>query len=82
MAFDPDSRLYVAVYGARHVKVLDSAGTVTAEIETPGRNPTNVAFDPAGSLGLVVTEAEQGCLWSYPDRTPGTALFRGPRYSP
>jgi len=66
IAFHPSGELYVAVYGQQAVKVFDASGMVLRVLETPGRNPTNVAFDQSGELGLVVTEAEQGCLWSLP----------------
>jgi len=32
----------------------------------PGIKPTNLAFDPSGQLGMVVTEAWNGLLLSYP----------------
>lgn len=66
MAFHPSELLYVAVYGQQVVRIIDAAGKVVGELKTPGRNPTNVAFDPSGRLGLVVTEAEEGCVWSLP----------------
>jgi len=34
----------------------------------------NCAFDPSGRLGLVVTEAGQGKLWSLPHLGPGVPL--------
>lgn len=64
MAFAKDGRLYVAIYGGGAVKVVAPDGEVEAVIEVPGGNPTNCAFDPAGDLGLVVTEAEGGQLLS------------------
>lgn len=65
LALGPDGLLYVAVYGQRAVRVVESDGSVVGSIQTPGANPTNLAFDPSGRSGLVLTEAEQGCLWSY-----------------
>ncbi|MGD0774779.1 MAG: SMP-30/gluconolactonase/LRE family protein [Candidatus Solibacter sp.] len=67
MAFHPSGLLYVAVYGQQAVKVFDPGGNLVDALPTPGLNPTNVAFDPSGRLGLIVTEAEQGCLWSLQD---------------
>jgi gluconolactonase len=64
MAFDGSGNLYVAVYGTGKIKVVNPAGEIIAEIELPGKNPTNCAFDPSGRLGLVVTEAEHGSLLS------------------
>lgn len=65
MAFGPDGLLYVAVYGQGKVKAFDDRGRLVREIFTPGANPTNVAFDPGGQLGMVVTEAEKGQLLSF-----------------
>lgn len=64
MAFHEDGKLYVAVYGSGTVKVINTHGTIEAEIGIPGSNPTNLAFDPSGVLGLVVTETERGQLLS------------------
>ena len=66
MAFGPDGLLYVAVYRHGQIKVIDDAGRIVRTIELPGKNPTNVAFDPTGALGMVVTEAENGLLLSLP----------------
>jgi gluconolactonase len=67
MAFGPDGDLYVAIYGKGCVVAVDLDGSVRGKIQTPGSRPTNVAFDPSGALGLVVTEAERGMLLSYPE---------------
>jgi hypothetical protein len=48
-----------------------------AVFDLPGSNPTNVAFDPAGPLGLVVTEAERGDILCLPELGPGAHLFDG-----
>lgn len=66
MAFAADGTLHVAVFGSGEVKVFSPAGLQTGAYTIPGRNPTNCAFDPSGRLGLVVTEAELGNLWSLP----------------
>jgi gluconolactonase len=66
MAFGPDGKLYVALYGQGCVKVVDPDGRIVDDVPVPGPRPTNVAFDPSGVLGLVVTEAENGLLLSYP----------------
>lgn len=79
MALGADGLLYVAVYGTGQIKVVDTAGSVVQIHEVPGRNPTNVAFDPSGKLGLVVTEAERGLLVSLPELGTGVALFTGSR---
>lgn len=64
MALAPDGLLYVAVYGSGQVKVIEASGRLAGAIDVPGKNPTNVASDPTGRLGLVVTEAERGLLVS------------------
>jgi gluconolactonase len=66
MAFGPDGLLYVAVYRHGQIKVIDDAGRIVRAIDLPGKNPTNVAFDPTGALGMIVTEAEKGLLLSLP----------------
>ena len=62
MALGPDGLLYVAVYGSGQVKVVSDGGKLVGAIDVPGKNPTNVAFDPSGRLSLVVTEAQRGLL--------------------
>jgi gluconolactonase len=59
--------------------VFDDAGDSIDAVEIPGDNPTNVAFDPGGELGLVVTEADRGELLSFPDLGSGSSRvpFRG-----
>jgi gluconolactonase len=75
MAFGADGRLYVAVFGSGEIRVIGPDGAIEERIDVPGRDPTNVAFDPAGTLGMVVTEATDGLLLSYPDRVPGATVF-------
>lgn len=77
MALGADGRLYVAVYGAGAIKVVEADGAIAAAYALPGQNPTNCAFDPARRLGLVVTEAETGRLLSLPALGPGAALHDG-----
>lgn len=77
MAWGADGRLYVAIYGGGCVKAVDDAGTTVAVYETAGNNPTNVAFDPAGRYGMIVTEAEHGQLLSFAQLGPGLALYNG-----
>jgi len=76
MAFAADGQLYVAIYSGGAIKVVAPDGEVERVIEVPGANPTNCAFDPVGTLGLVVTEAEKGQLLSLPDLGPGASLFQ------
>ncbi|GAB4029614.1 SMP-30/gluconolactonase/LRE family protein [Spirosoma gilvum] len=75
MAFGDDRNLYVAVYGTGYIHVVSPEGKVIRKINTAGQNPTNCAFDPAGKLGLVVTEAEKGQLVNLPATTKGITLF-------
>lgn len=74
MAFDEAGNLYVAVYGAGKIKVVNPAGKLVKEISLPGHNPTNCVFDFAGKLGLVVTEAEKGVLLSIAVDKKGTTI--------
>jgi hypothetical protein len=42
------------------VKAVDGNDGTAMIFDLPGSNPTNVTFDPAGPLGLMVTETERG----------------------
>jgi gluconolactonase len=75
LAFSADGKLYVAAFGAGKIIVFDQAGHTVDHISVPGSRPTNVALDPAGRLGLIVTEAEHGLLLSYPAIADRPALF-------
>ncbi len=77
MAFDDRGRLHVAIFGEGRVRIVDPAAGAIGEIAVPGRRPTNLAFDPSGDLGLVVSEVERGALWSFPDRRGAAPLFDG-----
>ena len=66
MAFAPNGCLYVALYGSSRVLAIDETGRVAGVVAVPGVKPTNLAFDPSGKLGMVVTEASEGRLLSYP----------------
>jgi len=70
-AFDEEGFLYVAVYESGLIKVVDPNGNIDRTYSLPGSNPTNCAFDPSGSLGLVVTETEKGLLLSLPINKKG-----------
>ena len=75
LAVDVDGNVYAAVYGQQCIRRFDPAGVALEPIPLPAPNPTNVAFDPAGELGLVVTEASQGLLLSFSEFGPGVPLF-------
>ena len=77
MAFGGDGLLYQAIYGDGVVRVVASSGSIVREIKTMGLNPTNVAIDPTGKLGVVVTETEKGRLLSFPAIQPGAVIFDG-----
>lgn len=71
LAISDEGHVYVAVYGAGHVKQLDAEGNTLADIKTRGLNPTNCAIDPDGEKGLMITEAEKGELLRIPLKTKG-----------
>jgi gluconolactonase len=71
MAFDNAGRLYVAHFGQGAILVYSNAGEELARLNVPGTRPTNLAFDPNGVLGLVVTEVDTGALWAWPDAPAG-----------
>lgn len=79
LAFDAEGNLYVAVFGTGTIKVISPAGVMLHRILLPGSNPTNCAFDPAGELGLVVTEAETGQLLSIAVEAKGAPLYNRTR---
>ena len=78
IAVNVRGEIAVAVYGAGHVQLRGSGGELVAAANLPGNNPTNVAFDPSGNLGLIATEAERGLLLSLPAfGGNGAPLFDG-----
>ncbi|WP_223478513.1 SMP-30/gluconolactonase/LRE family protein [Oricola indica] len=64
IAFASDGSLFVANFGQGSVTHHADDGSLIATLQLPGAKPTNVALDPSGTLGLVVTEAETGALYS------------------
>ena len=67
IVYSSDGTLFCAVFGDGIIKALDKAGNIITMYKLPGSNPTNAALDPNGKLGLVVTEAENGLLLSFPN---------------
>lgn len=65
LAIDAGGNIYAAIYGQGQICIADRAGRPLPSLMTDGQNPSNCAFDPSGTLGLVVTEAETGRLLSY-----------------
>ncbi|MGA2301530.1 MAG: SMP-30/gluconolactonase/LRE family protein [Candidatus Acidiferrum sp.] len=79
MAFSPDGKLYVAVFGQGDVTVLGSNGSVAERIPTQGKLPTNVAFALPGKKRLHITEYELGQMEMAEVPTDGLALWTGTR---
>lgn len=77
MAFGTNGNLYVAVVGQQDVTVLGPDGGVVRRIALEGPAPTNVAFGPAGSGKLYVTEQGVGNLELHDVDTDGLPLMRG-----
>ena len=77
IAVGADGNVYVAVYGTKQIKKISKQGEIIDAYEVIGANPTNVAFDPIGKLGLVVTEAEKGHLLSMSELGTGIELYKG-----
>ena len=77
MAFGTDGNLYVTVVGQQDVTVLGPDGGVVRRIDLEGPNPTNVAFGPAGSGKLYVTEQGVGHLEVHDVDTDGLPLMQG-----
>lgn len=77
MAFDADGNLFVAVFDMSKLVVVSPQGTLLESIDLPVKRPTNCAFDPSGRLGLVVSDADRGCLLSLATNRNGGPVFRG-----
>jgi gluconolactonase len=75
IAIGKDGLIYVAIYGEGMIKAVERDGKVVKSFALPGMNPTNVAFDSSGKLGLIVTETEKGQLLSLPELGPGVQLY-------
>jgi len=76
MAVSAEGHIFVAVHGSDRIEIKDGAGHSIRDLVIPDANPTNCAFDPSGRLGLVVTDAGAGAVWSLPTLGPGLPLFR------
>jgi gluconolactonase len=75
MAFDINSKLYVAVYAQRDVTVLGKDGKVIERLQTPGNLPTNVCFGLPGQKRIYVTEYELGRLECFDVDADGLPLW-------
>ncbi len=75
MAFDEQENLFTAVFNESCINVYATDGKLTNTLPCPGTRPTSCSFDPAGKLGLVVTEADRGEIISYPEFKNGLPIF-------
>ena len=60
VAWLPDGRLAVAVFGLGRVDLLDRHGRRTDSLDPGGARPTNCCVDPDAPNTLIVTETETG----------------------
>jgi gluconolactonase len=77
LAVSGENLVFVAIYGDGEIRILDQQGQFTGNLTVPGGNPTNIAIDPNGQYGLVVTEAEKGQLISFPHFVITPQIFDG-----
>lgn len=77
LAFDEYENLFVAVFNEGRVNAYNKAGKLIRIIKVEGSRPTSCAFDPFEIMGLVVTEAEQGRIISYPTIGKGLKVYHG-----
>jgi len=77
LALDEFGAVYTAVYGDSCLVVATKDEVF--KISISGRCPTSCAFDPAGKLGLVVTEAETGSIVSISQSKKGLPLHTAQR---
>jgi gluconolactonase len=75
MAFSPDGRLWIAVFGQGDVTVLGPDGTPTERLPLVGRAPTNVAFGKPGEQRIYVVEDEFGTIEAYDVDADGFPLY-------
>lgn len=75
MALDVVGNLHVAVFGQSRLAVIEPGGRILETIPLPVSRPTSCAFDPLGRYGLVVTDAERGCLLAIDLKRQGAKLF-------
>lgn len=77
LAFDDRGTLHAAIFGQGRIASFAPDGTPGPTVACVGPRPTNLAFDTAGELGLVVTETETGTIAARPWRRPARVLFPG-----
>lgn len=74
ISFGADGNLYVAMYGAGRVLVLDAAGHVNTVLPVPGPQATNLAF---WGTSLYVTEGSMAGVWRLDIGVRGQPLYAG-----
>ena len=77
MAFDSEGNLFVCIFGQGHLAVVSPDGSIDRSIVTRGSCPTNVAFGPAGSQSIYVTEFQRGRVETYRVDHDAYELFTG-----
>lgn len=77
IAFDDQENLFAAIFNEGQINVYTKDGKLINALTCPGSRPTSCAFDPAGRLGLVATEAERGVIISYPNAGQGLPIYYG-----
>ncbi len=75
IAFDEHENLYVTIFNENKINIYSPNGELLDSIDTIGSRPTSCAFDPAGKLGLVVTEAERGEIIAFPNLGKGLPIY-------
>ncbi|MEI8291623.1 MAG: SMP-30/gluconolactonase/LRE family protein [Verrucomicrobiota bacterium] len=75
LALDVDGNLYVTVFDQSRILVAAPDGKIIETIMLPVKRPTSCAFDPSGRFGLVVTDADVGCVLSIDLGRKGENIF-------
>ena len=77
IAFDENENLYVCVFNEHRINIYSKVGELIDWISVTGSRPTSCAFNPSGTLGLVITEADRGEILSFPGVGKGLPIFYG-----
>ena len=75
ITFDQAGNLYAAIFGQGHVACVSPEGVISRNLVTRGSCPTNVAFGPAGSNRLYVTEYQRGRIETFELTTDGFSAY-------
>lgn len=78
MCLDTEGNVYVTVFDQSKIEVMSPEGTIIETIRLPYARPTSCAFDTSGRHGLLVTDADQGLLFSVNHAAEGLSPFRRP----